>query len=56
MGLRVFISKQSIDVIDWVEPGDGILVYRFKRDLVARNDIDTNNVNSFKPTDILRLK
>jgi membrane protease subunit (stomatin/prohibitin family) len=29
MGLRDFISKQFIDVIDWVEPEDGILAYRF---------------------------
>src|SRR6516225_1098162 len=29
MSLRDFISKQFIDVIDWVEPQDGILAYRF---------------------------
>jgi membrane protease subunit (stomatin/prohibitin family) len=29
MSLRDFLSKQFIDVIDWVEPGDGILAYRF---------------------------
>ena len=29
MSLRDFISKQFIDVIDWVEPEDGILAYRF---------------------------
>ncbi|HET7108373.1 MAG TPA: SPFH domain-containing protein [Candidatus Acidoferrum sp.] len=29
MSLRDFISKQFIDVIDWVEPEDGILSYRF---------------------------
>src|SRR5438552_17193792 len=29
MSLRSFISKQFIDVIDWVEPGDGILAYRY---------------------------
>lgn len=29
MSLRDFISKQFIDVIEWVEPGDGILAYRF---------------------------
>jgi membrane protease subunit (stomatin/prohibitin family) len=29
MSLREFLSKQFIDVIDWVEPGDGILAYRF---------------------------
>lgn len=29
MGLRDFISKQFIDVIDWVEPEDGILAYRY---------------------------
>jgi membrane protease subunit (stomatin/prohibitin family) len=29
MALRDFISKQFIDVIDWVEPEDGILAYRF---------------------------
>jgi membrane protease subunit (stomatin/prohibitin family) len=29
MSLRDFLSKQFIDVIDWVEPGDGILAYRY---------------------------
>src|SRR6201987_1757631 len=29
MSLRNFLSKQFIDVIDWVEPEDGILAYRF---------------------------
>jgi membrane protease subunit (stomatin/prohibitin family) len=29
LSLRDFISKQFIDVIDWVEPEDGILAYRF---------------------------
>jgi len=29
MSLRDFISKQFIDVIDWVEPEDGILAFRF---------------------------
>jgi membrane protease subunit (stomatin/prohibitin family) len=29
MSLRDFISKQFIDVIDWVEPADGILAARF---------------------------
>jgi membrane protease subunit (stomatin/prohibitin family) len=29
MSLRDFISKQWIDVIDWTEPGDGILAYRY---------------------------
>jgi len=29
MSLRDFISKQFIDVIEWVEPGDGILAYRY---------------------------
>jgi membrane protease subunit (stomatin/prohibitin family) len=29
MSLRDFISKQFIDVIDWVEPDDGILAYRY---------------------------
>jgi membrane protease subunit (stomatin/prohibitin family) len=29
MSLRDFISKQFIDVIDWTEPEDGILAYRF---------------------------
>jgi membrane protease subunit (stomatin/prohibitin family) len=29
MSLRDFISKQFIDVIDWVEPEDGILGYRY---------------------------
>jgi len=29
MSLRDFLSKQFIDVIDWTEPEDGILVYRF---------------------------
>ncbi len=30
MSLRDFISKQFIDVIDWVEPEDGILAFRFE--------------------------
>ena len=29
MSLRDFISKQLIDVIDWTEPEDGILAYRY---------------------------
>lgn len=29
MSLRDFIGKQFIDVIDWVEPEDGILSYRY---------------------------
>jgi membrane protease subunit (stomatin/prohibitin family) len=29
MSLRDFLSKQFIDVIDWVEPEDGILAYRY---------------------------
>jgi membrane protease subunit (stomatin/prohibitin family) len=29
MGLRDFISKQFIDVIEWVEPEEGILAYRY---------------------------
>ena len=29
MSLRSFIYKQFIDVIEWVEPEDGILAYRF---------------------------
>jgi membrane protease subunit (stomatin/prohibitin family) len=29
MSLRNFLSKQFIDVIDWVEPEDGILAYRY---------------------------
>lgn len=29
MSLRSFIGKQFIDVIDWTEPGDGILAYRY---------------------------
>jgi membrane protease subunit (stomatin/prohibitin family) len=29
MSLRDFFSKQFIDVIDWVEPSDGILAYRY---------------------------
>ncbi len=29
MSLREFLSKQFIDVIDWVEPEDGILAYRY---------------------------
>jgi membrane protease subunit (stomatin/prohibitin family) len=29
MSLRDFLSKQFIDVIDWVEPADGILAYRY---------------------------
>jgi len=29
MSFRDFISKQFIDVIEWVEPGDGVLAYRY---------------------------
>ena len=29
MSLRDFLKKQLIDVIDWTEPGDGILAYRY---------------------------
>jgi membrane protease subunit (stomatin/prohibitin family) len=29
MGIRDFISKQFIDVIQWVEPEDGILAFRY---------------------------
>jgi len=29
MSLRSFLSKQFIDVIEWVEPEDGILAYRY---------------------------
>jgi membrane protease subunit (stomatin/prohibitin family) len=29
MSLRDFLSKQFIDVIEWVEPEEGILVYRY---------------------------
>src|SRR5229473_6590126 len=29
MSLRDFLSKQFIDVIDWVEPEDGILAFRY---------------------------
>src|SRR5215469_4648530 len=29
MSLREFISKQFIDVIEWVEPEEGILAYRY---------------------------
>src|SRR5436190_22752957 len=38
MNLRSFISKQFIDVIEWVEPEDGILAYRFPmRDMEIQN-------------------
>ena len=29
MSLRDFLSKQFIDVIEWVEPADGLLAYRY---------------------------
>ena len=29
MSLRDFITKQFIDVIEWVEPEEGILAYRY---------------------------
>src|SRR6204780_1484391 len=29
MSLRDFLAKQFIEVIEWNEPGDGILSYRF---------------------------
>ena len=29
MSLRDFITKQFIDVIEWVEPEEGLLAYRY---------------------------
>ena len=29
MSLRDFITKQFIDVIEWVEPEEGVLAYRY---------------------------
>ena len=29
MGIFDFVKKQLIDVIDWTEPGDGILAHRY---------------------------
>ena len=29
MALMDFIKKQFIDIIEWVEPGDGVLAWRF---------------------------
>ena len=29
MSIRSFLSKQFIDVIQWTEPEDGILAYRY---------------------------
>jgi membrane protease subunit (stomatin/prohibitin family) len=38
MSLREFIGKQFIDVIQWTEPDDGILSYRFPiRDMEIQN-------------------
>jgi membrane protease subunit (stomatin/prohibitin family) len=38
MGLRDFLSKQFIDVIQWVEPEDGILAWRYPmRDMEIQN-------------------
>lgn len=38
MSLAAFLSKQFIDVIEWNEPADGILSYRYPmRDLEIRN-------------------
>jgi len=38
MSLRDFISKQWIDVIQWTEPGDGILAYRYPmKDMEIQN-------------------
>jgi len=38
MGIRDFISKQFIDVIDWVEPEEGILAWRYPmRDMEIQN-------------------
>ena len=38
MGLRDFIVKQFIDVIQWNESEDGVLAYRFPmRDMEIQN-------------------
>ena len=38
MALRDFLKKQFIDVIQWTEPGDGILAYRYPmQDLEIQN-------------------
>src|SRR5262245_62675671 len=38
MSLRDFIKKQFIDVIQWTEPGDGILAYRYPmQDMAIQN-------------------
>ena len=38
MGLRDFLCKQFIDVIQWTEPEDGILAYRYPmRDMEIQN-------------------
>ncbi|HBY60301.1 MAG TPA: hypothetical protein DEH78_10790, partial [Solibacterales bacterium] len=38
MGIRDFISKQFIDVIQWTEPEDGILAWRYPmQDLEIQN-------------------
>ncbi len=38
MGLRDFITKQFIDVIEWTEPEDGVLSYRYPmRDMEIQN-------------------
>jgi membrane protease subunit (stomatin/prohibitin family) len=38
MSLSDFIKKQFIDVIDWTEPGEGILAYRYPmRDMEIQN-------------------
>src|SRR4029077_4198398 len=46
MSLRDFLSKQFIDVIDWVEPGDGILAYRY-----PMQDRESQNAGQFTVPD-----
>ncbi|MEQ1878798.1 MAG: SPFH domain-containing protein [Bdellovibrionia bacterium] len=41
MGLFTFLKKQFIDVIEWTEPGDGILSYKFP---MQDNEIQTGAV------------
>ena len=38
MGIRDFLSKQFIDVIQWTEPEEGILSYRYQmQDMEIQN-------------------
>jgi len=50
MGLVDFIKKQFIDVIEWNEPADGILSYRY-----PMQDLEIQNGGQLRISDTLLL-